>query len=262
MKSIIKTLAIALLLIATQLQAAVMLGGKGLSHEYNVTPGQQLSGTLELRNGGNQPAEVKIYQEDLQQGNARSNKSWVRLSSNRIILPPGAKQNVAYTISVPAGAGNGTYWSAIMLEPVSNKSRESEMNKAPVEKDKFVMHIETVTRYAVTVMTHIGSGASNLSFSAPKIETDETGQKVFGITVQNGGNRHSRPDISLEVFNAQGNPMKTLKGESQSIFPGTSKRLTIPLTGLAPGQYKALLAADDRNTGKTFGTDVNLNILP
>lgn len=246
--------------------ADVMLNGD-LTQEFNVTPGQTINGVLELSNSGRETAEVKIYQEDSapdggNRGHGRSNKSWIRLSSDRVVLPPNGRQKVAYTLQVPAGSSVGTFWSMVMLEPVSADSREAQAPQPSNDPDKFTVHIEQNVRYAVAILTHIGNGAANLVFANPKVEKNEKGQRVLGIDVQNTGNRHSRPVVTLEVFSANGQPVASLKGESMGLVPGGKKRFEVNLSSLKPGTYKSLLAAEDKNSGKSFGADVALTVQP
>lgn len=245
--------------------ATVMLSG-GLTHEYNVSGGQRVNGVFVLKNTGSAPAELKLYQEDANPGgrNARhnrSNRGWLKLSTDRVTLAPGASRKVSYAMHVPGNVQQGTYWSLVMLEPVSKKSRESQVQQAP-EKG-FRVSVQQKIRYAVNIMAHIQGGAANLTFSAPKMERDkQSNQKVFAIDIQNTGNKFARPDVVMEVFNQQGQPVKTLTGEARGVYPGAKKRFVVPLAGLRPGNYKALFVAEDKKSGKTFGADVNLAVKP
>lgn len=254
--------------------AAVMLAG-GLSHEYTVNPGGTVSGVLELRNTGNEPAEVKIYQEDIKikadgsteytpgtGSHARSNANWIALGTDRVMLDPGASQAIPYTMSVPTSNKlQGSYWSTLMLEPVSNKSRESQLAQAPDEKVSLTIHQKV--RYAVQVLTHVGNkGAANLTFAPPHVARNEQGQRVFSIDVTNTGTRHSRPNVWLEIFAANGASIGKFPSETKGLYAGEKEGFAMDLSSLQPGNYKALLAAEDNNSGQVFGTDINLTIQP
>jgi len=54
--------------------------------------------------------------------------------------------------------------------------------------------------------------------------------------------------------------VKTLSGEARGVYPAAKKRFTVPLAGLAPGNYKVLFVAEDKDSGRTFGADVNLTV--
>lgn len=249
-------------------QAAVMLSG-GLTHEHTVLAGQTVSGVLELRNASNKPEEIKIYQGDSapnvgDQDHERSNRNWLQLSTNHIVLNPGERRTIEYTLEVPTQVGKGTYWSMLYLEPVSENSRESHIRKPQLEENKgFTIGISQKVRYGVSILTHSGDGQSELSFAEPNIATNTKQQKEFSIAINNTGERFVRPKVSLEVFDMKGQSITTLQASShRTFYPGSNKRISIPLEGLPPATYKALLIAEAPHSGRTFGVDINLDIKP
>lgn len=257
-------------------QAAVMLSG-GLSHEYTVSPGGQATGVLELRNTSNESAEIKIYQEDVKINNdgstryqqttrsnthSRSNAGWVNLGVDRITLAPKEKRTITYSLQIPNKSElNGSYWSTLMLEPVSKNSNESQLAAAP--KDQPSLTIKQKMRYAVQVLTHISgnTGKAELAFMPPKIEKLAKG-RILNVDIKNSGNRYSRPNVWLDVFNESGKKLKRLQADNHGLYAGEKEGFKIELAALQPGQYKALLAAEDNNTGQIFGSDINLTIKP
>ncbi|OQX04148.1 MAG: hypothetical protein BWK73_37155 [Thiothrix lacustris] len=247
-------------------QAAVMLSG-GLTHEHNISAGQQINGVLTLQNTDNAPAEIKLYQEDSSPEGAdaahqRSNKAWINLSTERVILPPGGSQNVTYTLNVPSNATEGSYWSMIEIEPVAEQSAESQLAQQPQEKNAFSVSVQQKVRYAVAVLANLGNGSANLTFAAPKVDKNAEGKRVFAMDITNTGNRYTRPNVSLEVFDNQGSEIASLKGESRGLVPAANKNFEIDISSLKPGNYKALLSAEDSNTGQVFGSDVSLTVQP
>lgn len=253
--------------------AAVMLTG-GLSHEYTVNPGGTVSGVLELKNTGKEAAEVKIYQEDVKiqadgsteyapanGSHNRSNAKWINIGTDRVMLEPGASQSVPYTLQVPDGNLSGSYWSMLMLEPVSNKSRESQLAAPATDKPTLTIHQKM--RYAVQVLTTVGNqGKANLTFDVPNVEKDGNGGRAFNFAMRNTGTRHSRPKVWLDVFSSSGESIGRFEAETRGLYNGEREAFSIPLNKLSPGSYKALLAAEDNNSGQMFGSDVNLTIQP
>lgn len=253
--------------------AGVMLTG-GLTHEYNVNAGSSVNGALELKNMGNEPAEVKIYQEDIKikadgeteyapgTGNhPRSNAGWLSLGTDRVTLAPGSSQTIPYTLKVPAGDElQGSYWSMLMVEPVSSSSRESQLAPA---NDKPSLTIQQKVRYAIQVLTNIGNqGAANLTFADPKVARNEQGTRQLSVNITNTGNLYSRPKVWLDVFDAQGTSKGKLSAEAHGLYAGERETFAIALNDLQPGNYKALLAAEDNNSGQVFGSDIQLAIQP
>ena len=252
---------------AVNAHAAITLMGD-LSHEYTVTGGQQISGTLEIGNTSKTTAEVKLYQEDnappngANSGHGRSNRSWVRLSTDHITLPPNGRQKVAYTVSVPAGVAAGSQWSMINIEPIRADSREAQVPNNQGGDGTLTVMINQKVRYAVAIITHSGNGAANLSFTAPQIARNAEGKRMLDTTLRNSGNRFARPAVTLEVFDVNGNPVASLKGSSVGMLPGMVKPVSVDVSSLKPGTYKSLLAAEDKTSGKSFGVDVGLTIQP
>lgn len=257
-------------------QAAIMMKGK-LSYSYNTNPGNTITGTIELRNAGKEAAEVKFYQEDARinkdgkvefvatggTSHSRSNATWVRLNTDRIVLPAGKSQTVVYTIDVPNDSKlKGSYWSVIHVEPVSKKSPESQLAQQSTDKD-ITFRIQQKMRYAIQIRTHIGTdNKANLVFSAPNIDKNAQGKRHFYIDIENTNIQYSRPEFSLDVFDKKGNLLKKLEGKSRGLYPQAKKTFTVNISALAPGQYKGLIAAEDDFTGQVFGSDINLTVNP
>lgn len=256
-----------------------MLSG-GLKHEYTVTSGDNITGVLELRNTSPTSAEIKIYQEDIVVNGAgrteyaqtinrgthnRSNASWINLGFDRIILEPNEKRTVTYSIRVPNDRTiSGSYWSTLMLEPVSKKSPESQLTQQ-IPKDQPTLTLNQKMRYSVQILTHVrGNGQSKpvLKFLSPKIEKNTQNKRSLYFHIQNTGNRYSRPDVWLDVFSLQGNKLHRLKAETHGLYINEKEAFHIDLSPLKTGKYKALLAAEDNGTGQIFGSDINLTIEP
>lgn len=253
--------------------AAIMLSG-GLTHEHNVQPGGTVMGVLELRNTANTPTEVKIYQENIQvdasgksqfsprnRTHARSNINWISLANNQLVIAPGSTQQVPYTLRVPTNNGlNGSYWSTLMLEPLSNSSPESQTS---LPKDKPSVQVRQKMRYSVRVISNVGNrGQANLIFSPPNISKPAPNQRWFTVNVRNHGNLFTRPKVWLDVFDLQGRNMGRFKADRRSLYASESKNFKIDIARLSPGAYKGLLAAEDDQNGQIFGSDINLNIQP
>ncbi len=257
----------------TPAHAAIMLSGS-LTQEYTLNPGSTATGTLELKNTGNTPAEVKIYQEDVSikadgsteytPGNGshtRSNAKWVNIGTDRVVIPPNTSQSVPYSIHVPGGRLQGSYWSTLMLEPLSSTSPESQLTTA--QNDKPTLTIHQKMRYAVQVITNIGNqGAANLVFDSPSVLKDSAGGRYLGFGIRNTGTLRSRPKVWLDVFSRNGDNIGRFPAETHGLYANEREYFTVKLNNVQPGNYKALLAAEDNNRGQMFGSDVNLTIQP
>src|SRR6185437_9593803 len=143
--------------------------------EHTGGPGEKYAGRIEIANSSRTAQVVRLYQTDYsfkangtstfdQAGSSpRSNSAWISLQSEQVTVPPTGTISVPYTVAVPkTDSLRGTYWSAIMVEPVEHPT-------PPTAKDdeKPRVGLGTVIRYAVQVATHIGTaGARTVRFDA------------------------------------------------------------------------------------------------
>jgi len=240
----------------------------GLTIEKTMNSGETYEGTIPIRNTGEAPLEVKVYQTDyafFADGRndygtpgklPRSNAKWLRLSQEQLIIPPKARVNVGYTLKVPHDPKlTGTYWSMVMVEPIAPGSRESTV-KRPKESR---MQLSQVTRYGIQIVTDIAdSGTRELAFKNPAMQKKD-GKRLFTVDLENTGERWLRPQLWLELYDRQGRPVGKFDGQKWRIYPGTSARTQIDLSKVAAGQYVALIAADSGGDD-LFGTQIELTV--
>jgi hypothetical protein len=230
----------------------------------NVRPGDSYRGTVVLRNTGKTPVEVKVYQTDYafwadgrndfgQPGKlARSNAKWLRLSQEQVSVPPGGLSSVQYELSVPQDARlTGTYWSVIMVEPVSGAEAGTP------RRDE--VQLQQVIRYAVQIISEIGeTGKGEVAFSNAAVRVAE-GKRFFTVDVENTGERWLRPHVRLELHDPNGRLVTKVEDQRQRIFPASSVRYRLDLSGVPAGKYLALLVADG-GRNDLFGARIELDI--
>ena len=127
----------ALAAMSIEIHAGVSVVGS-LSQERSVQAGETYRGVIAIRNSGSEPAEVKVYQTDYafsadgrnEYGAPgrlpRSNAKWLHLGQEQLTIAPGTVANALYEVQVPSDpALKGTYWSMVVVEPVSARVRRS-----------------------------------------------------------------------------------------------------------------------------------------
>lgn len=248
------------------LQAGVIVESE-LTDARTLRPGETYTGTISLRNTGDTPGEVKLYQTDYDfdaEGNndygppgrsPRSNAGWIQLDRNQLRLPPHSAATVSYRLRVPAGQGmHGTYWSMIMVEPIPADSAESA---EPLPER--TTRLSQVLRYALQVVSDLGgAGVGELAFGNAQILDDTQGRRL-AVDVSNTGQRWIRAQFWLELYRADGSPMGKLDGPKKRLFPGTSARFEVPLGATPPGRYIALAVADGGGDS-LFGANLELEV--
>ena len=225
----------------------------GLTYEKEADPGGTYKGVIQLRNNGEAPQEVKIYQTDYlfySDGrniygdpgkDPRSNADWITFSPRRLTIPPKDIANIDYIVQVPDNKTLvGTYWSMLMVEGISSSSPEAVKQK----KDKITFAISQVMRYGAQMITQIGdTGDRKLKFAKTKLLKAD-GKRILQIDMENTGQRWLKPALWAELYNEKGISAGKFKGGKSRIYPGTSVRFRIDLSRVPKGKYKALVVAD------------------
>ena len=267
---IIKILTIIGLFFSPSIFADILMQG-GYSHEFIVSSGGHYQRTIKLKNRSSSPQEVKVYLEDYrfqtggrsmftspyQHKNTRSNANWIQLNTSGFIIPPHGEQKVSYTIQVPRSGVSGTYWSALIIEPVSSTSLESSLPSS--QDNKVHMNIQQVSRHAVQIVTQIGeTGRVNLKLQNPTMKKYGA-KRLFSLDAYNHGTRWIKPNVWLDIYNQQGNYIGKFKGDGARVYPNTSTTFSVDISSLRKGKYKGLFVVDDERTD-VLGTDVNIEI--
>lgn len=244
--------------------AEVVIKGE-LTQEHTGGPGQNLRGSIVVRNQGKESEEVNIYQTDYlfyadgtnlygDPGQTpRSNAAWITFSPKRIAVPAGEEISVNYTVQVPDDPElKGTYWSLIMVEAIPRHLTRDEI---PVN----AMGINVVWRYGIQIVTHMADpGGTEIQFSNTRLVRDE-GRRFFQVDLENTGERWMKPVVWVELFDEQGKSMGKFEGTRIRIYPGTSVRHRIDLSGIPAGTYRSLLIADG-GRDDLFGANYTLKI--
>lgn len=222
--------------------------------EREARPGEAYEGRLVVLNTSKTRQEAKIYQTDYQffadgrnnfgspGSTARSNARWTTFSPARVSLVPGGQATITYRVSVPGNLQlKGSYWSVLMVETISAESGESSV--AP--RREIRVGLRTTIRYGTQLVTNIGtSGTSAVRFDSIKATVNPRGQKGVSFDFANTGERGHRLAISLQLYSASGQLVKTVEQKRGLLLPGTSARQQFDLGMLPSGTYKALIVAD------------------
>ncbi len=255
------------LLIPYAARAGVSVAG-GLSHEKksNPGPGVTYKGSILIRNTGDEPQEVKVYQTDYlfffdgrniygQPGkDPRSNANWLIFNPHRTIIPPNGTATVNYTAKVPDDPNLvGTYWSMLMVEGIPKSSPES----SEAEKGKTKLGITQIMRYGIQMITHIGeTGERKLKFLNTKL-LKEAERRVLQVDLENIGQRWLRLSLWVELYDESGRYIGKFDGGRKRLYPGTSVRHKVDLSSVPKGDYKAMVVADCGGD-YIFGANYNL----
>ncbi len=234
----------------------------GLTHESQVQLGETYRGVIQIKNASDENKSVRIYQRDYWFSYTgenkhdpagtleRSNADWISFSPELVDLGPNEVISVNFEVKVPENSLSGSYWSVLMVEGIVPPDTTGVAGGVT---------INTAIRYAVQVITHIGTtGKSDIQFLGMDLEKHED-TPLLHVAIENTGERLLRPEVSLELFDEEGKSIGTFTGVQRKTYPGTSILVSFKLEGIKPGVYNGMLVADC-DEDNVFGTNVSFEI--
>ena len=259
MRSAGKTLCTLFLLACPVLQAAAQVSIIGdLSQDREARPGQTYDGSILVKNDSHDPQQARVYQTDYlfsydgtnnyaDPGTTpRSNARWVTFSPSFIVVPPQGTAAINYTVVVPESLGRaapaGSYWSMLMVEGVPGDAPESSLRP---KNERPELGLRQTLRYGIQIATHIaGTGKRSVKFLGARLMKVGGVGTVLQVDVENNGTLWFRPEVYVEIFDAQGGSRGKYAGQKFRMYPGTSVRQQIDLHTIPAGKYKALVVVD------------------
>ena len=251
-RTISATVACSIACIGISARSAAQITVVGNTLEEHVGgAGETYSGSIQIANGGTEPAAVRIYQGDYtfsangtssfpDAGSlSRSNARWITPDAGVIVVPAGARNSVGYTVRIPNDSAlRGTYWSVILVERVQTPYT----NPDPKSRR---LGIGAVMRYGIQVATYIGdSGPRNINLLEPRVLLAKDSAASMEIDVLNSGERAYRPVLTLEVYDDRGTKRAHEEISRGLLYPGASLKQRFTLGTLPAGSYKVVVFAD------------------
>jgi hypothetical protein len=253
---------------ASSMQAGVSVVG-ALARTVAVKPGAPFDGVIVLKNNGDEPADVRVSQADYlfyadgtntygEPGRApRSNARWLTLTPSLIRLAPGETQSVRYKGVAPADPKlRGTYWSMVMVEP----------NSAPAitpadEAGKVAVGLQTTIRFAVQIVTELGSPGTKSLKVLDKSIVQADGKRTLQLDIGNDGEQLLIPTMTVELFDAKGASVGRFPAGRSRIYPECSVRAKADLSNVPPGKYAAMVLLDSGDA-QVMGAQYDLELAP
>jgi hypothetical protein len=220
-----------------------------LSFDYTVRTGETVRGQIPFQNAGTDSIVVDIYQTDYrfnaegkhfydEPGSCeRSNAGWIDFSPKQVILTANQKSVLNYEIHVPGDSAlNGTYWSMLMIEETLPSQAERQGQ----------VQIRFKNRYGVQIATTFQQNHMNtvkIAIDNPNLDVFED-KRMFRVDIENQGNVLIKPNVWLEVFDAEGNSIEVIHATAERLYPDTSRRFSFDLQQLKEATYKGILVVD------------------
>lgn len=234
----------------------------GLTHENNTFSGDTYRTQIVVQNLSEEIKSVRVYQKDYWYSHTgetkhdppgtmeRSNANWISYQPELLNLLPNEKKEINVEVHVPSDVDlSGSYWSVLMVEGIV----------PPDTSNTVGVSIRTAIRYAVQIISNVKAKKKpDLTFRGLQLAKQE-GTSMLDVMVENTGNILLKPEMSLELFNSEGESVAIIKSEKRKTLPGTSIRMKLILEGVKPGTYTGVLVADCGDES-IFGTNVSFEI--
>ena len=224
--------------------------------EISAPPGGYKERSLKVINDSTVPLTFSVYTRDfivedtkgtpkLLPPDTLSNKysaaTWMGVSPQTFTIEAGSQQIIDYFVQVPANAGAGGHYAAVLFQPLST---------VKVEGTGAAVNTFVGSLFYINVEGPITESANIVSFFANRFQ--EYGPVKVSTLIGNSGDLHIRPEGSISLFDILGRRVEIEGLKEQNIFPGVSREYENEAGGkLMIGRYKAQLLA-------SYGQDNNL----
>ncbi len=224
---------------------------------YNLVAGETKRDAFVVVNKSSKPVAVKLYPVDAtttkdgsfalkgEEAKREGVGAWVKLSTNKVVVPPKGKKVVEFTISVPRNAEVGDHMGGVIAE------RLGQLKSTGPLKIKTRIGL----RIYETVPGELKKELSVKSFKVAYLGGNKTSPDQLRLTfeLENKGDVHLDPLAAVELINnLNGQVVAKRELSLGTIFPDSSTKVPvswtkIPLFGSFVVRAKVRYAKDDNH---------------
>lgn len=184
------------------------IGVRPLKNDINIDPGQTITKTISVVNNTKEKivaipvlerfisADQEGYPDQMKPGDptdAQDATNWIKLSEDKVTVPPFSTYEVEYAIIAPENAEPGGHYAAILFEPYDPN---------PVEGIKIQVRVASLLLINVTGNRIEESEIIDFSLNSNKVYDDKP--LIFNVGIKNTGNVHYIPEGRIVLRNAKG----------------------------------------------------------
>lgn len=217
-----------------------------LTFDIHARPGETISNLIKVANSGSIPLQVRMEAQDFypvgeeggvalrehSQGETQESlASWIQVSPQIFTLRPGEKQEVQFSVSVPANNAFGGHYASILASwsgvQVQGGSRIAQKVGSLV------------------LLQIVGQAKEELSIASFDIPAfSESGPLTFSSRFLNTGTVHVKPRGYIEVKNMFGKEIAKISLPQKNVLPDSTRKIDVPWDGtFLLGKYQANLVA-------------------
>lgn len=250
-----------ILLLPGYLRASVVVLN-GLTHTHSIpTAETKVQGAIRVKNEGKKESRILVYRQDLISScdqaalypeagsHSRSLGTFLKTSVDERLIAVNEEYDVRYTIELDGSRPSGTYWEVVMVE-VADPVREEVRSG---------IQVSSKVRYAVQVIVDVGAvEGPRLSYEKVFYEKVPSGESILKVILKNNSSYGSRANVILEIYDSNGNKLKTTAPNTRMLYPGYCSTFEIPVTDLPKGKYDCVIVADTQKD--LFGSNISLQV--
>lgn len=231
-----------------------------------VSPGEVLERVISVTNNASSTKKLYAYLRDFkaegEEGVPRLIEpgaetgsfmsSWIDITDEGFDFAAGDTKEFKFTITVPAEAGPGGYYGAIIFGTQAPDVR----NAAIAEGAAIGISQQAGALILLQIPGEAAEEAAIRDFTTDKRVYPTPFEVKFASRVENRGNVHIKPHGVIEITNMLGKPMATLRVNDRgaNVLPASTRRFDNVWSGdFAFGRYKALLALSFGTTAEAGG---------
>jgi hypothetical protein len=206
--------------------------------DKKVKPGQSFDITLTLTNHSQKAQPFKAYTKNFaaksldgqvtfgdENITSFAASTWISLDQPSILLPPGGKQSVVATITVPTNAEPGGHYASVLFEQMVQDvpSQSSHVAIAARLAALIFLTVDGDIREAGQILGATpGSACSAVvcGFKAPRFL--DVGPVPFSFIFSNTGNVHVRPKGTITIYQGK-QKVATLPIEDRAVLPNSQR---------------------------------------
>lgn len=248
-------------LLPASLRASVLIvNGLSHAHTLNQTNGKA-QGTIRVKNEGAKASRILIYRQDMiaaceqqvqyvQPGSQpRSLGNALKTNVDERTIAPAEEYDIRYSVEPDKSLPSGTYWQVVMVE-VAEPVREQPKNG---------VQVDSKVRYAIQVIVDVGNfEGPQLSYEKVAYEKVSDQLSLLKVTLKNNSGFGARTNVIVEIYDSNGNKLKTTEPNSRMLYPGFCSTFDVAISDLPKGKYDCVIIADTKKD--LFGSNIALQV--
>lgn len=225
-----------------------------------------------------------VFFDEADEDASISSRKWFEMAEKNLLLEPGEKKEIDFSIIVPREAERGGHYSLIIFEPLTPDFyfRTGQPRAVPVIGSLFLLSVKTLSlepetaqklkvvdfsipeeqrfRRAETALGAIRGAYESLSSFAskayaaevPEINVTEKAPASFSLKIKNNDVYHLKPSGKIFVYNFWGRRVGEFSVPQKTILPGKTREFPVEASFNGAGRIRWLPASVSEFLTKNF----------